>query len=91
MSVELASGFTRDEVETRYERYAREHHGDIDIPGLCETMVAFGERRAIATMTEFSDILPQVSRIELRVKAIRALLLLILNEAEDIEQEAMPF
>ena len=42
-------------------------------------------------MTEFSDILPQVSRIELRVQAIRRLLLSILSEAEDVEQEALPF
>ena len=85
------SGFTRDEIEQRYERYAREHHGEIDIPGLCETMWNSGERRAIEAMTEFSDLLPQVGRIELRVRAIRRLLLRILSEAEDVEQEAMPF
>ena len=88
MSVDLI-GFTREEVRARYERYAREHHGEIEIGNLCETMVAFGERRAIQTMTEFSDILPQVSRIELRVQAIRRLLLSILSEAEDVEQEAL--
>jgi hypothetical protein len=89
LSVELI-GFTRSEVQARYERYAREHHGELDIPNLCETMVTYGERRAIAAMTEFSDILPRISRIEQRVAAIRALLLEILADAEDIEQEALP-
>lgn len=74
------SGFTRDEVEKRYERYAREHHGEVDIPGLCETMVAFGERRAIQAMTEFSDILPRVSRIEERIKAVHQLLLALQDD-----------
>ena len=90
MSVELI-GFTRAEVQARYERYAREHHGEIDMPGLCETMWNAGERHAIQAMTEFSDILPRISHIEVRVHAIRRLLLSILSEAEDVEQEALPF
>jgi hypothetical protein len=69
--------FSRPEIQQRYELYARTHHGEIDIVNLAETMFNAGERHAIQTMTEFSDILPRVGRIEERVAAIHRLLMAI--------------
>ena len=70
----IERSFSRPEIQQRYELYARTHHGEIDIVNLCETMFNAGERNAIQAMTEFSDILPRVSRIEERIAAIHRLL-----------------
>jgi len=56
--VAVPGGFTRPQVEARYERYVREHFGEIDIPSLCEVMWSSGGREMKDTMVEFSDILP---------------------------------
>jgi hypothetical protein len=77
----VSAGFRRPEVQERYERYAREHHGDLDdLPNLAETMFNAGERHAIRVMEQFSDILPRLSHIEERVAEARRLLLALWEE-----------
>lgn len=54
----------RTEVLNRYERYVREHHGDVsDILHLCEVMFNSGERNMAEVMREFSGVLPQIWRL----------------------------
>lgn len=64
--VTVPSGFTRPQVEARYEQYVRDHFGDIDIPSLCEVMWSAGGREMKDTLVEFSDILPMLRDMKRR-------------------------
>jgi len=63
------------EVERAYDKYVRDHHGDLsDTPGLALTMWCAGGRHMLSASVEFGDILPRLSNMERRLQAMRALL-----------------
>lgn len=68
------TGWVQPEVEKRYLQFLQDHHGEIDIPRLCNVMWNAGGRQAVYAMTQFADILPMIGRIESRVVSLRALL-----------------
>ncbi len=71
----LTTGFTQPQVERRYIQYLEDNHGDLsDLPRLCEVMANFGARCAMENMVIFSDIMPQLSRIEKQIRYIRSML-----------------
>jgi hypothetical protein len=52
-----ADGFTmRPEVQDVYDRYERDRHGEVDIPGLCEAEYNSGADRAVKAMVQFTDL-----------------------------------
>ncbi len=67
-------GWTLPYVQQRYEQFAKEHHGEIDIARLCEVMYCAGGRSAVQAMTEVSDISSWLARIESRVARLHQLL-----------------
>lgn len=74
MPTETEGAFVQAEVEKRYQQYLADHHGEVDVPRLCEVMWNAGGRQAIFAMTSFGDILPLISRIESRIVGLRSLL-----------------
>jgi hypothetical protein len=62
-------------VETAYTKYVSDHHGDLsDVEGFASTMFNAGGSHAIKAMVLFGDIVPQLHRIEGKVKALLELL-----------------
>jgi hypothetical protein len=62
----------RPEVQAAYDRYAREHNGDLsNIPELCEYFVNVGFRMCLESMNVFNDLPGQLARVERQVQRIR--------------------
>jgi hypothetical protein len=62
-------------VEGAYTKYVSDHHGDLsDVEGFASTMFNAGARHAVTAMVIFGDIVPQLHRIEGKVKALLELL-----------------
>jgi hypothetical protein len=56
------------DVKVAYDNYVRSHFGDVsDTLGLAETLYNAGARNALAASVAFSDILPQLRRLEVRI------------------------
>jgi len=64
----------RPEVQARYEQFVQENHGVIHELLLCEVMWNAGGREMVSTMTQVSDILPIVQRLDAKVHRILELL-----------------
>ncbi len=62
------------DVARAYRHYVESHWGEIDVPELATVMFAVGGRTALAASVQFSDIVPQLNRIEARVRALLELL-----------------
>lgn len=82
-----SSGWTNLAVQKRYEQYARDHHGEIDMANLCETMANWGANRMFQSMVTFSDIGPQLGRLEHRLAEMRAVVE-SMSLLEDVEPAA---
>lgn len=62
-------------VQAAYSKYVADHHGDLsDIEGLVATMWNAGGRHAVTAMVVFGDIVPQLNRIEGKVRVLLELL-----------------
>jgi hypothetical protein len=71
----MGRGVMDSEARKALDKYAQDHWGDLsDTDNLAQTMFNAGSRRAIEAMVQFSDLLPQVRRIEDRVRCLSALL-----------------
>lgn len=57
-------------VEAAYKQYLASHFGVIDVPELAEVMFNAGGRTAVEAMVIFGDIVPQLHRVEARVKRL---------------------
>jgi hypothetical protein len=58
------------EAEQAYTKYVVDHHGEIDVTDLAQTMFNAGGRTAVEAMIIFGDIVPQLHRIEARVRRL---------------------
>jgi hypothetical protein len=81
------TGWTKEAVRRRYERYMQDHHGELDVANLCETMANWGANRMFQSMVTFSDIGPQLGRLEHRLAEMRAV---VESMSELDESEATP-
>lgn len=63
-----------DAVAKAYRQYVEQHHGEINATELAEVMFNSGGRHAVTAMVTFGDIVPQLNRIEARVRALLTLL-----------------
>lgn len=62
-------------VEAAYSKYLIDHHGDLsDSENLAEVLFNAGGRHAVTAMVEFGDVVPQLHRIEARVRRLLELL-----------------
>lgn len=61
-------------VDAAYRQFVDMTHGEIDPPRLATYMWNNGGRHAVKAMVEFGDIVPQLHRIEGRVRALLGLL-----------------
>lgn len=62
-------------VAAAYRQYLEQHHGDLSDPeSLAEVMFNAGSRNMADVMVAFSGIVPQLQRIEDRVRMLRELL-----------------
>ena len=85
--VEL-SGWTNPVVQARYEAYLRDHYGELDIPNLCETIAQWSSNRTVEALVTFSDIGPQLGRLEMRLNAMHRLVdSLCAMRAEERDEE----
>lgn len=81
--VVVPGGFTRPQVEARYEQYVREHFGEIDIPSLCEVMWSAGGREMKDALVEFSNMLPMLRDFEKRCARLETVLRGVLELGHD--------
>jgi hypothetical protein len=74
-SSEAVSSFVQPAVERRYKQFLEDNHGDIThIERLCEVMFNAGARHAITAMTQMSDVIPLINRVEGRIVQLRELI-----------------
>jgi hypothetical protein len=72
------------EVDKAYQHYVESHFGDLSDPqGLALTMWNAGGRHAVEAMSVFGDVLPRLSHMELRIQAMRALLIDLFPNGEN--------
>ena len=64
------SGWTNPVVHARFDAYIREHPGDLDLANLCETIAQWASNRTVEALVTFSDIGPQLGRLEMRLGAM---------------------
>lgn len=62
----------RPEVAAAYEKFMRDHHGEIELPLLCETMWNAGAQQAVRAMMSFSDVPDLLGRLEDRMAVLHA-------------------
>lgn len=74
MTVLPADTWTNPLVKERYERYMREHYRDFDMANLLETIAQWASNRTVDALVTFSDIGPQLGRLEKRLSDMRTLI-----------------
>lgn len=62
------------EIERAYKQFVEQHWGEVDPILLAITMFNAGGRHAVKAMVEFGDIIPQLHRIEGRVRVLLEML-----------------
>ena len=83
MPTRTEPSFVQPVVEKRYRQFLEDNHGDVtDIERLLTVMFNAGARHAITAMTELSDILPLITRIEGRLLRLRELIEALKDEED---------
>lgn len=62
-------------VDAAYKKYLADHYGDLSNPEeLAEVLFNAGGRHAVTAMVAFGDIVPQLHRVEAKVRVLLELL-----------------